>query len=425
MLLAIGKMAGATGIGQLAILATLPIVARLYDPSSFGLFALVSSFVGVGSVGACLCLDVAIVQSRTSEAADELCAAALLSVPLTVMVSALIMSVVIAIGWFGYDKLSYWSVPIAALMIGLNGVYIASRYRVLREQRYDVLARATLVQNSGRAIAPIGWGVVLPDWTGLSLGEASGRMLGIWGLLRPILPRLRANAAWGDFGSWSRVIRRESSYTVVLLGSVLMDSTASLLIAPLLAWGYGAAAAGEYFVVANVLVAPSALLGTAIADVIHTRGARLYMDSPRDLPGFLGRMAFWLLVAGSAIYLPVYVLAPVVFPVVFGAEWKLIALIAQAMTPFMIVAFVASPCARMLFAVGRTGWKALSDLIRLLGTPAVMIAATRSDLPFETAIWVLTWFLAAAYAVYFGLTYHATVKASRRLSLDATEIKGH
>ena len=66
----------ASAIGQVAILATTPLVTRLYAPSEFGAFALLTSFSGIATVAACLCLDLAIVQGADDAEADELFAAA-------------------------------------------------------------------------------------------------------------------------------------------------------------------------------------------------------------------------------------------------------------------------------------------------------------------------------------------------------------
>ena len=410
---AVGTMAGATGLGQLAILATLPFITRLYEPTAFGLHALLVSFVGVATVGACLALELAIVQSRTDDAADEICVAALSSLPLTAGISAVMFAALIGTGSFGYGGLPWWSVPVVAAMVFANGLYVASRYRLLREQRYKVLARATVVQGIGRSLAPLGWYVLLPTWAGLSLGELTGRLLGVRRLIAPLLAQLRSRPYWGSLDGWWTVVRRERRYTVFVLAAVLTDSLASLLIAPLLANGYGSAAAGEYFLVAMVLVAPSALIGTASADFIHARGALLNAGTPAEIPAFLRRAAGLLFVAGCAIYLPVYFLAPYVFPILFGARWTLIAPIAQAMTPFMIVAFFASPCSRLLLVLERPNLKVVSDVLRLVGTLVVLAGASALGLPFERAMWALAWFLAFSYGVYFLLTYSAAATVAR------------
>jgi O-antigen/teichoic acid export membrane protein len=419
---AVAMMAGAAGIGQLAILAALPLLTRLYDPAAFGLHALILAFVGVASVGACLCLDLAIVQARTASRADELCAAAIASAAVTALLSAITMSILVGTGLFGFGALPWWSSLMVAAMVGLNGAYIACRYRHLREQHYPVLARATLAQSAGRAFAPLVWFLVLPIWAGLSLGELSGRVLGVRGLLLPLLGTVRKQRAGTSPRVWWQVVRRERSYTLMLLATVLVDACASLLIAPLLAGAYGISVVGEYFLVATLLAAPSALVGAATADVLHTRSAQLLHEAPERLAAFLHRTALLLFVAACAIYLPVYFLSPLVFPALFGPKWKLIVPIAQAMTPFMIVAFVASPCSRLLLVVNRTGLKIISDAVRLVGTPCMIAVASSLHLSFLSAMWVLAWFLAAAYGLYLALTLLAVRWATSTISARSSAI---
>lgn len=404
---AVTTMAGANALGQFLIFVSLPFVTRRYDPAAFGMHALITSFVGVASVGACLCLELAVVSGQNDAAADDLFAGAIMSTVLTTTLAAVVFATLVGMHWFGYGNLPWWSVFIAAALIGLNGLYSAARYRTLREQRYSALARAALVQNGGRAVGPLGWHLVLTGWTGLSLGELTGRLLGVRGLLLPLLPRLRDSAVWGNARRWWSLVRSERRFTAALLSLVLIDATASLLIAPLLAAAYGADAAGEYFLVSTLLVAPSALIGFAIADVMHVRGARLHLEAPHELPAFMHRFALLLLLVGCAVYLPVAGLAPWAFPLLFGERWARAAQIAQALTPFMIVGFVANPSARLMTAVNRPYLKVWSDALRLVGTPVLIHVCAQAHVPFLTAMWYLSWFLAACYLFYFLLTRYA------------------
>jgi O-antigen/teichoic acid export membrane protein len=114
------------------------------------------------------------------------------------------------------------------------------------------------------------------------------------------------------------------------------------------------------------------------------------------------------------IYLPVYALAPFVLPLAFGKKWTLIVSIARALTPFMIVALVASPCSRVLVAVRQTGVKMVCDVMRLIVAPTTILIASRAQLPFTRAI---SWFgivMSAAYVVYFGAQYVAALRVARR-----------
>ena len=114
---AVGAMAVSSALGQLAIFCTLPLLTRLYEPAAFGLHAMFMSFVGIASVGVCLCLDHRIVSTRDEAEADKVFAAALMSVPVTALASATMLGILITSDLLGYSRLPIWCVPLMASMI--------------------------------------------------------------------------------------------------------------------------------------------------------------------------------------------------------------------------------------------------------------------------------------------------------------------
>lgn len=402
---AVGVMAGSSALGQLAVLATLPLLTRLYDPAAFGLHALFMAFVGVASVGVCLCLDHRIVSTPDDETADAMFAAALMSVPVVVLASTGVLAGLIAFDLFGYHRLALWSLPLLAAMIGLNGVFSACRSRVVRQQDFALIARTGLTQNVARALAPLVLFPVLPFWLGLSGGELTGRTMGVRELTRRVWHRRLGAPAWRRPSAWWATVRREYRFTGVLTATVLVDACASQMISPLLAATYGPQAAGEYFLVSMLVVGPSVLVGAAAADVIHAKGAELFHSAPEALMPFARQAALTLLALAFAIFVPLYALAPLVLPPLFGAKWVHIADTVQALTPFSIVAFVASPFSRLLASINRPSVKVVSDAFRLLGVPLALYWSHEAGVGFVQAMWNLSWFLSAAYLFYFLLVY--------------------
>ena len=411
---AVGTMALSSAIGQLAIFCTLPVLTRLYEPAAFGLHATFMAFVGIASVGICLCMEHRIVSTADDTEADNVFAAALMGIPLTVSIAACVLAALITFDVFGYQGLPIWCVPGMALMLGLNGVYSACRSRVVRQQDYATIARNGLTQNLARAAAPLVMFPLAPFWLGLTGGELAGRMVGVRGLARRVLHRRLGTAVWRQPAAWWALLRKEYRYSAVLLGTVLVDAGASQLVSPLLASTYGAQAAGEYFLVAMIMVAPSALIGAGAADVIHAKGAELFHTDPAALPAFARKSASGLLALGLAIFVPIYLLAPFVLPLVFGEKWPHVVDAVQAMTPFAVVGFVASPCARLLASVNRMKIKVLSDAVRLIGVPLTITWSHTSGASFVQAMWHLSWFLAAAYLFYFLLTYATIARVAAR-----------
>lgn len=411
---AVGVMALSSGLGQLAIFATLPLLTRLYDPAAFGVHALLMAFVGVASVGVCLCLEHRIVSTTDDAEADNMFAAALMCVPVTTTLATAALGCMIGFGVFGYHQLPWWSVPLVALVILLNGVFSACRSRVVRQQDFRLIARTGLIQNVARALAPLPMFVLAPFWLGLTVGELLGRMAGVRELVRRVWARRKAGEIWRRPRAWAALVRKEYRFSALLTGTVLVDAGASQMISPLLAASYGAQAAGVYFLAAMIMVGPSLLIGAGAADVIHAKGAELFHQRPAELPAFARRAGLALLVLGVSIFTVVYALAPYVLPALFGPRWPHISETVQALTPFAIVGFVASPCSRLLASVNRPSIKVVADFIRLAGVPITLYSSHKSGATFVEAMANLSWFLAGAYGLYLSLTYVAVVLSVKR-----------
>ncbi len=411
---AVGVMALSSALGQLAVFATLPILTRLYDPVAFGRHALFMAFVGVASVGVCLCLDHRIVSTVDDEDADNIFAAAVMSVGVTLPLSCLALALLIGSGAFGYAALPFWAVAVMAAMIGLNGISAACRSRVIRQQDYALVARTGLLQNVGRALAPLALFPLAPFWLGVTGGEVAARTLGVRSLTKRVWHRRLDTAAWRQPKIWWSVVRKEYRFTAVLMGTVLVDALASQMISPLLATHYGAHAAGEYFLAAMIIVGPSSLIGAAAADVIHARGADVFRQTPAALPTFMRDAATALLALALVIFIPVYLLAPLVLPLMFGAQWPDVSEVVRNLIPFAVVGFVASPCARLLASINRPTIKVVSDIFRLAGVPLTVHFSAAAGQTFVEAVRNLSWFLVVAYSLYFCLTYFKVSAVVRR-----------
>lgn len=410
---AVSVMAIYSGFGQFAILCSLPLLSRLYEPAAFGIHATFMAFVGVVTVPVCLCLEQRIISTGDEAAADEIYAGALMSVPVTSAIGAAILLIFIMFDFFGYSKLPLWSVPLLAVMVGLNGVFVACRCRVVRQKNFSSVARAGLSQNVTRAVAPILMFTVAPFWFGLTAGEFLGRFAGVYGLARRVWHRRLTTLVWGRPRAWWALVRREYVFTGVLMGTVVIDACASQLISPIVSATYGSRATGEYFLVSMISIGPSVLIGTAAADVIHAKGAEVFFRDPKALTALARKSALMLLGLGVAIFLPIYIVAPYLLPIFLGVKWPQIADTVRAFTPYGLMAFIASPCSRLLSSVNRPSIKVIADCVRLIGMPIVLYGSRAAGVPFIQAMWNLSWFLAAAYLLYFALTYTVVAKVAR------------
>jgi len=71
------KLASGTALGQGLVIASTPIITRLYSPDEMGVLGIFMAFAGFVSVGIGLRYEIAIVSASNQREADHLLAAAL------------------------------------------------------------------------------------------------------------------------------------------------------------------------------------------------------------------------------------------------------------------------------------------------------------------------------------------------------------
>ena len=127
-----------------------------------------------------------------------------------------------------------------------------------------------------------------------------------------------------------------------------MDTAANGLPLVLIAAISGPIEAGYLLLAQRVSSVPSSLLGSSISKV-YLAEARPKMDEGQ-LGVFTRKIVKTLFKAGIGPFILLAVSAPLLFPVIFGADWERAGAMVTWMTPFMILQFMASPVSTILHA---------------------------------------------------------------------------
>jgi O-antigen/teichoic acid export membrane protein len=405
------RIASGTALGQAWVVLATPLLSRLYSPADFGAFGLFTAFVAVASVAATLRLEMALPSAVDDAAALDLLAAILLiSVPIAALLGALLWPLA-HIDAFGFGALSLsaaWLAGPAIFVIGLNGAF---RYLQTRRLAFGLIGRAQSAQGLGRALIPLACSPLLPGWAGLAVGDTLGRLIGlrplVSGVAGPLLRRLRTFRA-SDLRRTLGIHRR---YLQVLLPSSLIDAAAVALPLPVITQFFGLAAAGEYALVSRVAAVPGALIGNSIADAFHGHAVDWLKRRDGSARNEFVRAGRRLLLASLAVYLPSALLAPTLFPLVFGSEWERAGWVFVVLAPMLAAGLVVSPLSRVLIITNRMHWKLIVDLLFLVLPCAVLWLASSGGL-----LVALSAFAATGTAVFalYGWLLHRAVSAAER-----------
>lgn len=400
--------------GQLLLLVTAPVLARLYGPADFGVFTVVATLATMLGAVAALRFEQAVpLPAREHDAyglvALGLGAALLTGAAGTVVVAAAGDAVAAA---FGQPRLRswLWAVPPTAAAMG---ALLVLNQLAIRHRRYGAIGRRNLLQSVSMLLTQLGTGAAGLRPGGLVLGLGIGQVAGTLMLLpgaRLGDPGVRRARGWRQLCDTAHRYRR---FPLVLAPSGLLNALGLQLPVLLIALWYGDAVAGWLGLAQRVLAAPATLLGAAVAQVYlgeFARAARGDVERARSIFLRASRKLALIAVPAAAV---VIVAAPSAFTVLFGAAWANGGAYAQALAVGTAAHFVASPLSQTVVVLGRPGRQFAWDAGRLLLVTGAVLGTALAGAPARYAVWAFGVAAAVAYAVSWLVSLRTVTDAAR------------
>jgi O-antigen/teichoic acid export membrane protein len=358
------KLVSGTLGGRIILLLVLPIVTRLYEPDEFKLLAVFMALVSTISVVACLRFEVAIPIAESDEDAVNLLAlaigfAAIISLAFFGLSALADQSLA---RWFGAPAIAsyFWLV---AAGIFATGCYAALQSWATRARQFSIIARTRISQAAVGAATMLclGWLGLAP--LGLLLGNMLSASAGSCAMARQLW---RNNQYTIQLVSRTRMIGilyRYKRYPIYSTPEALFN-VAGMQIPIFLIAAYSGDDAGQLFLAMQVMSAPLSLLGTSVGQVYASRAANELLNG--TLFQFTFSMMKRLFMIGIGPMLIAAFLSPILFPIVFGAEWLRSGVIVAWIAPWMLFQLVASPVSLGLHFAGQIGVAMLLQLAGLI-----------------------------------------------------------
>lgn len=340
-----------TGTAQvLTVLAMIPL-ARLYSPEHFGLFAIMQAIVVVGIDVGALRYNVAIVMPRSDLVARVLQRLASRSVMIASSVIALVLLLAQpAISNMFGDSVFAWWLPTAGIAVYLMTQILTVQYWLTRHQRYGVIAGNRLTQAALVAAFQIAAAPLIGGFLGLIVGLLLGQ-LGTLLLVRQRSKDLRGPLP-ADAPTMGAVAKRYRKMALVNGPNALVDGVQSVGINALIG-NIALSGLGQYSLAYRITLAPVALLVGSLSQVLLQR---LSTTRPGGMLQLL-RTAFGrIFLFAVPIFAVFYLVAPYLFPFVFGAQWAEAGQIAQALVPWLFMLTFTSPLSSVFVIVEKQEW---------------------------------------------------------------------
>lgn len=342
----VSVLVGGTASAQALMVMAAPLLTRLYSPEDFGLLAVYGGLLALYTVVASLRYELAIPLPESHVEAANVLILSLLVVLVTTSISAamvLLAGTQIAQA-LSTPKLSqyFWLLPLGVL---LTGVYNVLNYWAVRNKSFGDIASTRITQSLATLVVQIlGF-----KFGGIALlfGQASGQGVGSLRLARSAL-KYEELKAWSWQGVW-QAAKRYRQFPLFSTGSGLLNTAGTQLPPLIFAALFSASAAGLYALANRILRLPMTVLGAAIGKVYFSNLADAHRES--RLSGLVETGVESLLKLALPAAAAFMVIAPDLFALVFGEDWRISGKIALWMTPWLLFQFIGAPLSTVYFVL--------------------------------------------------------------------------
>lgn len=389
----VGLVLTGTAAAQAIPLLGSLVLARLYVPAEFGLFA---AWMGVAALAG-VALTGRYENSLATEPDGEPRRIGFVSTLSAIGLAACVLAVgAAAVAGLGLLP----EVPPALLLAFVPtaaAIAVAQTWQswAAAEARFGQLSAMRMAQAAAVTLLQIAVGWFAPSAVTLGLAHLAGVLLGIMVAARQ-LPAGR----WPDRTVIGAYWRRHVRFPMLSLPADSVNTAAGHLPLLIIASRFGADVAGLLALTFRTLGAPIALLGAAVLDVFKRRASTSFRERGECRADYLQTLK--VLAAGSLAATVVIVLfSEPLFALAFGGAWRHAGSIAIWLMPMFALRFVASPLSYMVYIAG----KQHVDLAWQLGLLGMTLATL--SLP-STHAATLQWYSAgysAMYVVYLALSY--------------------
>lgn len=347
----VGILASGTVFAQILMATALPVLTRLYAPEDFSVLAVFVATTSLFTVIANLRYNLAIPLPESNADAMALLAGAIAAALGVTTICAVIVLLApeFTIKLIGQPGLGpyLWMIPLSIL---IASIYNALQYWASRQKRFKLVTRTRITRSIGGVSGQLGLGLASTGPMGLLFGQLLSEGMGIIALLRDLI---RNDSETARQITWNKVKEQLHRYRRFPLfsGPEAIFDTASTQVPMIIIAIYATGAeAGFLFLAIRLLGMPSRIIGASVAQVFLVEAPGKLRDG--GLYALTLKTVKYLLLIGFPPMMLAAVLAPPLFPVIFGPDWAKAGWLVVWMAPSFLLQFAVSPVSSLLHVMG-------------------------------------------------------------------------
>ncbi|MDY6143824.1 MAG: oligosaccharide flippase family protein [Arcanobacterium sp.] len=344
-------LAGGTALAQAVGLAFAIVLAWLYSPHDFGIFGVFYAIGAFGSSVFTLKYDLAVVLPKSDVEAKMLSWIASACVLMTSIVAAVIL--VIINPWmrqvYGSSAMAWWPV-LGALLGFLFAETYNTQYWLNRRGMYRAIAQNNVLQTFAAGACQLGLFFAAGDFRGLIIGQLMAQAIAL------VTMKIRAgrylySSLPDDAPQFRDVIRKYREMPLLNLPTAVVNSGSSNGL-PLTVGLRGSETLGQFNQAWKIMYVPAVLFTSSVTQVFYREMAN---TAPSSLYRLTKKTISKLAIVAIGPFILLALIAPTLFPLVFGPQWVEAGQLSRYITPWTYMMVVTAPLANLFIVTKNQG----------------------------------------------------------------------
>ncbi|MFB1584988.1 oligosaccharide flippase family protein [Staphylococcus aureus] len=386
-----------SGIAQVILIITTPIITRLYSPTEFGEFTIFSNIAMILIPIINARYDLLIVNTKNDRSANILS-------QISFLISLLILLILIpifAISAWLYPNfiLDFIFIIIMLFLVSLTNIF--TNY-LNKERKYKVLSLINVFRAGSMALLQIIFGLLALGSLGLIIGFSLSYIAGI-------------TLGYKTFKKHFNIVRDKEETKALFLEnknqlvystpSILLNSLSFSVVVFFIGVLYTNTEVGIYGMAIRVLGIPVTIISLGLSKIFMQQANDYYIEYG-NFRNLLLKFSSILVIVSIILYVPLYLFSEELVNILLGHSWVDAITVIKIVIPLFVIRLIVSTVSLSVIVLQKQQLELILQALFLIGTTATFVISKMLNLTFLNFVSINTVVLIVSYMIFFIALYY-------------------
>lgn len=386
-----------SGIAQVILIITTPIITRLYSPTEFGEFTIFSNIAMILIPIINARYDLLIVNTKNDRSANILS-------QISFLISLLILLILIpifAISAWLYPNfiLDFIFIIIMLFLVSLTNIF--TNY-LNKERKYKVLSLINVFRAGSMALLQIIFGLLALGSLGLIIGFSLSYIAGItlgYKTFKKHFNILR------DKEETKALFLENKNQLVYSTPSILLNSLSFSVVVFFIGILYTNTEVGIYGMAIRVLGIPVTIISLGLSKIFMQQANDYYIEYG-NFRNLLLKFSSILVIVSIILYVPLYLFSEELVNILLGHSWVDAITVIKIVIPLFVIRLIVSTVSLSVIVLQKQQLELILQALFLIGTTATFVISKMLNLTFLNFVSINTVVLIVSYMIFFIALYY-------------------